>query len=122
MFGAPTPVLRSVDEAQAKAFYIGFLGFEVVFEHRFELGMPLYMGLRKDGCELHLSEHYGDATPGAAVRISVDDVVAYIALLPKDYGNARPGVPRKTSWGSWETTITDPSGNRLTFYTDVATG
>ncbi len=119
-FGSPTPVLRSFDEARAKAFYIGFLGFELVFEHRFEPGLPLYMGLRKGGCELHLSEHYGDATPGAAVRIPVDDVVAYVASLPKDYGNARPGVPRETPWGTLEITIAAPASNRLTFYTEVA--
>ena len=32
---APNPVLRSFDEAKARAFYFGFLGFEGVFEHRF---------------------------------------------------------------------------------------
>lgn len=117
MFGSPTPILRSFDEMRAKAFYIGFLGFELVFEHRFEPGLPLYMGLRKGACELHLSEHYGDASPGAAVRIAVHDIVAYIASLPKDYGNARPGVPQQTPWGSREITITDPASNRLTFHT-----
>lgn len=122
MFGAPTPVLRSFDEARAKAFYIGFLGFELEFEHRFEPGLPLYMGLRKGACALHLSEHYGDATPGAAVRIPVDDVVAYIAALPGDYGNARPGAPQETPWGSREITIADPASNRLTFYTEAAAG
>lgn len=119
MFGSPTPVLRSFDEARAKAFYLDFLGFELVFEHRFEPGLPLYIGVRKDDCVLHLSEHYGDATPGAAVRIPVDDVIAYIASLPKDFGNARPGVPQQTPWGSVEITITDPASNRLTFYTEA---
>ena len=47
MFGAPTPILRSFDEARAKAFYLDFLGFELMFEHRFEPGLPLYMGVRK---------------------------------------------------------------------------
>jgi len=120
LFGSPTPILRSFDEARAKAFYIDFLGFELVFEHRFEPGMPLYMGLRKDGCALHLSEHYGDATPGSAVRIPVDDVTAYMEILrSKAFGNARPGVPEEMPWGSREITITDPAGNRLTFYTEV---
>lgn len=120
MLGSPTPILRSFDEARAKAFYIDFLGFELVFEHRFEPGMPLYMGLRKGGCALHLSEHYGDATPGSAVRVPVDDVTAYMEVLRgKAFGNARPGVPEETPWGSLEITITDPAGNRLTFYTEA---
>jgi len=36
MFGPPTPILRSFDERRAKRFYVDFLGFEIVFEHRFE--------------------------------------------------------------------------------------
>ena len=119
MFGAPTPILRSFDEKRTKAFYLDFLGFEVVFEHRFEPSMPLYLGIRKDGCALHLSEHYGDAAPGARIRIPVDDVLAYAASLrDKQFENARPGEPELMDWGSWEFTVRDPSGNRLTFYTE----
>ena len=81
MFGAPTPILRSFDEGRAKAFYLEFLGFELVFEHRFEDWAPLYMGVKKGDCLLHLSEHYGDGTPGSSVRIPVDNVKAYMAEL-----------------------------------------
>jgi hypothetical protein len=28
-------------------------------------------------------------------------------------------VPEETPWGSLEITITDPAGNRLTFYTEA---
>lgn len=123
MFGSPTPLLRSFDEARTKAFYLDFLGFELLFEHRFGDGMPLYMAVGRGQCELHLSEHYGDATPGSATRIPVDDVSAYMAVLrAKNFGNARPGEPRETPWGSREITITDPSCNRLTFYTDAPKG
>ena len=122
MFGSPTPILRSFDEARTRAFYIDFLGFELVLEHRFEPGLPLYMGVEKGGCLLHLSEHYGDGSPGAVVRIPVDDVVAYAAVLAaKQFGNARPGVPDETPWGSREITIADPAGNRLIFYTETPT-
>ena len=121
MLGAPTPILRSFDEARAKAFYLDFLGFELVFEHRFEPGLPLYMGVRKGDCTLHISEHYGDSTPGGALRIPVDDVVAYaVTLRARNFGNARPGIPAETPWGSREITICDPASNRLTFYTETA--
>lgn len=117
MLGAPVPVLRSFDEARARDFYVGFLGFEPVFEHRFEAGLPLYLGLRLGACELHLSKHYGDATPGAAVRVPVDDANAYAARLrEKRHGNARPGEPELTPWNTREFTVTDPAGNRLTFF------
>ena len=120
MFGAPTPILRSFDEHRAKRFYVDFLGFEVEFEHRFEAGAPLYMGLQKDDCRLHLSEHYGDGTPGSGVRIPVADVREFAkSLREKNFENARPGEPQLQDWGSWEITIQDPASNRLTFYTEA---
>ena len=120
MFGHPTPILRSFDERRAKLFYVDFLGFEIEFEHRFEPGLPLYMGLCKGACRTHLSEHYGDGTPGAAMRIPVDDVKAFAReLREKNFENARPGEPQLMDWGSWETTIQDPASNRLTFYTEA---
>jgi len=115
--GYPVPNLRSFDEARAKAFYRDFLGFVIVFEHRFEPDLPHYMSVKLGRCELHISEHYGDATPGSAVRIPVDDVTRYAAhLRAKRFGNARPGTPRPTPWGTLEMTITDPAGNRLIFH------
>jgi hypothetical protein len=119
MFGAPTPILRSFDEVRTRAFYLEFLGFDLMFEHRFAPAAPLYMGVRKGDCVLHLSEHYGDGTPGAAIRIPVDDVSGYIALLrAKRFGNANPGEPQLTEWGTREITIQDPSSNKLTFFTE----
>ncbi len=120
MLGYPTPILRSFDEARTKDFYLNYLGFELVFQHRFEDWAPLYMGVRLGDCVLHLSEHYGDATPGAALRIPVDDVMAYMAeLRAKQHGNSRPGEPQETPWGTREITIADPSSNRLTFFTRI---
>ena len=117
--GRPTPILRSFDEARTKAFYLDFLGFELMFEHRFEPGLPLYLGIRNGDCVLHLSEHYGDGSPGTAIRVPVDDVAAYAATLrDKAFGNARPGPPSATPWGTLEMTINDPAGNRLTFFTE----
>lgn len=119
MFGAPTPILRSFDEARTRAFYLDFLGFDLLFEHRFAPDSPLYMGVRKGDCVLHLSEHYGDGTPGTAIRIPVDDVSAYMAeLRAKRFGNASPGEPQRTEWGTREITIQDPSSNKLTFFTE----
>ena len=116
-FGAAVPILRSFDEAKAKAFYVDFLGFEIGFEHRFEADMPLYMGLRRDGCDLHLSEHHGDCTPGARIRIPVSDLEGYAAALAlSDYPHVRPGGPRREPWGELSLTVTDPFGNRVTFY------
>lgn len=116
----PIPILRSFDEIKAKEFYVTFLGFSVGFEHRFAPELPLYLSVVMDDCEIHLSEHHGDCTPGSALRISVDDVQAYCATLSaKRYTNARPSVTR-TSYGFDEMSILDPFGNRLVFCTRVA--
>jgi uncharacterized glyoxalase superfamily protein PhnB len=113
--GKTTPLLRIFDEAKAREFYLDFLGFSIVFEHRFEPGMPLYMGIVRDDCRLHLSEHHGDVCPGAGMRIEVSDIDALQAeLAAKAYKHARPSV-NAMPWGTRDMTLTDPFGNRLTF-------
>ena len=103
------------DEAKAREFYLEFLGFTVKFEHRFAPDLPLYMGLVRDGCELHLSEHHGDGSPGANIRIALDDIDALHAELNgKRYKNARPHIEAKP-WGTREMYMFDPFGNRITF-------
>jgi len=121
MLQQTTPILRSFDEAKARAFYVDFLGFRVLFEHRFHDGAPLYMGVARDGCELHLSEHHGDACPGSSMRIGVSDVDALCAeLLAKHDPHARPQV-QEQPWGTRDFTVTDPFGNRLTFTSAIST-
>jgi uncharacterized glyoxalase superfamily protein PhnB len=115
-----TPILRSFDAHLMRAFYLDYLGFELVFEHRFEAALPLYCGLRRDACELHLSEHHGDASPGGALRIAVDDVDALAAeLAAKNAPHNRPQV-QAMPWGTRDFTVTDPFGNRLTFTSAVS--
>ena len=117
----PVPILRIFDEARARDFYVGFLGFRVDWEHRFEPGMPLYMQVARDACVLHLSEHHGDATPGSALRIPVTDLDALQAdLLGKRYKYARPGI-EEMPWAR-DMKITDPFGNRLVFTAPHAAG
>lgn len=118
-FDKVIPILRMFDEAKAKEFYLDFLGFQLDFEHRFEEGMPLYMGISKGECRIHLSEHYGDASPGSSLRIETDDVDAYQQeLLAKQFKFARPGV-QDMPWGTRDMTINDPFGNRITFAMEI---
>ena len=120
--GAVTPILRIFDESKAREFYVDFLGFTVDFEHRFEPSAPLYMQVSRGDCRLHLSEHHGDASPGAKVRIAIDDVEALHAeLIGKRYKYNRPGV-ETMPWGTREMTAHDPFLNRLTFVETKAAG
>lgn len=115
VLGQTTPILRIFDETRAREFYLDFLGFRLDWEHRFEPGLPLYMQVSSGACVLHLSEHHGDASPGAALRIQTTALDAYQAsLLAKAYRYARPGT-EDTPWGTREMTIRDPFGNRLVF-------
>ncbi|HVL81996.1 MAG TPA: glyoxalase superfamily protein [Actinomycetota bacterium] len=120
--GKTTPILRSFDEAKTRGFYLDYLGFKVDWTHRFEPGMPLYMQVSRGGCVLHLSEHHGDATPGAGLRIEVGDLDAFHAeLSAKPYANMRPGI-EDMPWGTRDMTVIDPSGNRLTFTDAISVG
>jgi hypothetical protein len=77
------------------------------------------MQMSRAGVELHLSEHHGDAAPGAHVRIETAGLDAYNAeLLAKRYRYARPGIATR-EWGERCMTIADPFGNRLTFFERV---
>ena len=112
--GAPIPVLRMFDEAKAREFYCDFLGFTIDWEDR-AADAPVYMQLRSGACVLQLSEHFGDASPGALLRIPVDDLDGFVAALnAKQYKNARPGIDTQP-WGR-ECAIRDPFYNRLSFF------
>ncbi|CAG7650112.1 hypothetical protein PAESOLCIP111_06005 [Paenibacillus solanacearum] len=117
---ATTPILRMFDIDKAKQFYIEFLEFQLDWEHRFEPDLPLYMQISSGECVLHLSEHHGDCSPGAAVRIEVSGIeTLHAKLLAKAFKYARPGL-EQMPWGTKEIRVTDPFGNRLSFYEAIA--
>ena len=118
---AAVPILRSFDETKAKDFYLGYLGFELGFERRFAPDMPLDFEISCGDCVLHISEHHGDATPGARIRIEVPDLGAYHAeITASGHPNARPGMCDQP-WGNREMNIADPFGNTMTFWKPVKT-
>ncbi|WP_191489744.1 glyoxalase superfamily protein [Pseudomonas sp. FEN] len=114
-FGKTTPVLRIDDEGKALAFYVDFLGFRVDWQHRFEPGFPLYLQVSRGDCVLHLSEHTGDAAPGAALRIETDELEGFRARLLDKATGAAPLEIQAMPWGSLDMTLYDPFGNRLVF-------
>ncbi|RJE82035.1 glyoxalase superfamily protein [Paracoccus onubensis] len=113
-FTCCSPILRIFDETKAREFYCDFLGFQVTFEHRFSEGMPLYLGLERAGLSLHLSEHHGDASPGANVFVSTANIREFHReLAEKRYAYNRPGL-EDLPWGL-QMQVTDPFGNRIRF-------
>ncbi len=102
------PIFR-VSEGMKAAEWYRRMGFRVTGEHRFAPDLPLYLFLERNGVQLHLSEHTGDATPNTLVYFWVDDVDA----IASEFGVKVQDQP----WAR-EIELTDPDGNRLR----VATG
>ena len=114
-----TPVLRILDIAKAKEFYIDWLGFSIDWEHRFGENFPLYFQISKDGIIIHLTEHYGDCIPGSRIRILIKEPDAFHSQLTrKDYRYYKPGI-EKMEWGTREMPLRDPFGNHIVFVDDL---
>jgi len=114
-FTRTIPTLRIFDIAKAREFYLEFLGFKVDFEHRFEPDLPLFMQVSLGDVILYLSEHHGDASPGARIVIETTGLAEFHAeLSAKKYGYARPGLVEQP-WGATSMTIADPFFNHVEF-------
>ena len=115
MLQTVTPQFRITDARRSLAFYVDGLGFQVDWEHEFEPNTPKYMQVSRGNLLFHLSEHYGDGTPGAAVYVAMQGVKEFHAeITAKNYKYLRPGVQR-TPWNTWAMDLLDPFGNKLRF-------
>jgi catechol 2,3-dioxygenase-like lactoylglutathione lyase family enzyme len=114
-FRKAVPTFRIFSLEKAREFYIGFLGFKVDWEHRFDPDAPVYMQVSRDGLLIHLSEHHGDGTPGSIAYVYMTGVKAlHRELNDKNYRHNHPGL-QEQEWGMTEMTVVDPFNNRLTF-------
>jgi hypothetical protein len=114
-FGKVVPILRIFDIAKADEFYLGYLGFKVDWDHRFDDDAPLYRQISRGDLILHLSEHHGDGSPGVRVRVTMRGVRTFHEeLTAKTYRYLRPGL-ETTPWNTLEMGVTDPFGNLIRF-------
>ncbi|HKR71543.1 MAG TPA: glyoxalase superfamily protein [Streptosporangiaceae bacterium] len=104
------PVLR-VAEADAAVAWYRRLGFSKEWEHRFEPGCPAFVSVARGPVRLFLSEHLGDARPGALVHLVVDDVDAVLTEFGRPAGDQPYGCDFE---------LRDPDGNRLRISTRVS--
>jgi catechol 2,3-dioxygenase-like lactoylglutathione lyase family enzyme len=92
-FMSVVPILRIFDIAKADEFYQGFLGFKVDWDHRFDDNAPLYRQVSRGDLILHLSEHHGDGSPGARLRVMMRGVEEFHReISAKNYRFMRPGL------------------------------
>ncbi|WP_366762995.1 glyoxalase superfamily protein [uncultured Xylophilus sp.] len=114
-----TPLLRIFDPERALAFYCGFLGFRLDWEHRFDDTAPRYLQVSRGGCVLHLTEHHGDCSPAATVFVRCRGLRAYHrTIAAQRYPFMRPSI-ESAPWGDDLMTVTDPFGNRIRFAQDT---
>ncbi len=109
------PVLRMFDVAKAKEFYIDWLGFTLQWENQFEPETPFYISVKREEVEIHLSEHYGDGTPGSNVFIVCKEIEKFYAeLQSRPYKYYRPGL-ETTFYNTRSIFVQDPFGNKISF-------
>ena len=114
-FHTVVPIFRIFDIAKAEEFYQRFLGFSVDWDHQFDNNTPLYRQVSRDGLILHLSEHHGDGSPGAHIRIIMDNIDEFHRELnSKEYRYMKPGI-EETTWDTCEMSVIDPFGNHIAF-------
>jgi uncharacterized glyoxalase superfamily protein PhnB len=114
-FQPAVPILRIFSVDKAWEFYREFLGFTLDWEHRFAPELPLYAQVSRSGVTLHLSEHHGDASPGATVFVWLTGLDEFRQeLLSASYPYARPGI-EDAPWDARVMEVTDPFGNTLRF-------
>lgn len=108
------PVFRIFSVEKAMEFYRDFLGFKVDWEHRFGDNFPLYCEMSRSGMIMHLSEHAGDASPGARAFVPTQGLEdLHRELIGKDYRYMKPGIEH-VDWGL-QMTLTDPFNNKIVF-------
>jgi hypothetical protein len=120
---AVKPILRIFDYDKVVEFYVNWLGFQIDWSHKFEAGTtPKFMQVSLRDVVLYLSEHHGDACPGAHANIEdFTGLHAYNTLLnDKKYKYGRPGL-EVPPWNknSVYMTVHDPFGNQLTFTEEI---
>ena len=113
------PIFRIFDYDKAIEFYVGWLGFNIDWEHEFEPGTtPKYLQISLRDIIIHLSEHHGDGSPGSHINIDdFENLADYNRLLKdKKYKYGRPGL-EVPEWNekTINMTVHDPFGNRITF-------
>lgn len=107
---AVVPILRISEVDRALAWWER-LGFSEEWRHRFEPGLPVFVGLHAGGQRVYLSQHEGDAPGPALVYLWVVDVDAVAADL---------GVEVQELPWARECEVVDPDGNRVRIATAQA--
>jgi catechol 2,3-dioxygenase-like lactoylglutathione lyase family enzyme len=108
------PTFGISDYQTSIEFYVGFLGFQIDWEHRFEQTAPVYMQISRNGLTLHLSEN---KRFGKNVIVFIE--TKKLNEFHKELQNKTPTIKLpdilRTNWQTLQLEIIDPFGNLLRF-------
>lgn len=109
------PMLRIFNVEKARDFYLHFLGFKQDWQNDGDGRAPVYMQVSRGDLVLHLTEHYGDCTPGSNVFVIMKGIEEFHRdVSSRRYKYMRPGL-RKAPWNATVMEVIDPFGNRIRF-------
>ncbi len=111
------PILIIYDYDKAIEFYINWLSFKIDWENK-PNNTPVYIQISRGNLAMHLSEHYGDSTPGSGVYIENFEGLRkyHDEISAKDYKYCKPGLQKPLLKAKpLCMDIIDPFGNRLSF-------
>lgn len=104
------PNLPADDLRVAKDFYVGRLGFSVIYEAT-EDGKSGVMGVQRGGFVLHIDAPMSGHGRNVVATLEVEDTDALYNQWRGQVDLQRP--PRNEEWGGRTFGVTDPSGNLL---------
>lgn len=117
---AVQPVLPARNVSEAIEFYVGKLGFSLIFQDTKK--DPHFAGVKRDGIEIHLQWYDNDefhTVDKSLLRFVVEDIDAlFEEFRDKNLAGINKG-PEKTSWGTYEFSFYDLNSNGLFFYSDL---
>ena len=118
------PILRMLDEAEGRAFYVDYLGFEVDWECRFNPDAPVFMQVRLGDAHIHLDGHANEDSPKSQVNIPVLGLRNYCDLLiAKGADYPKPCIEDVRYVGRpTDMNVEDPFGNLLIFCSQTTEG
>jgi hypothetical protein len=115
------PTFGISDYQTAIDFYIGLLGFNIDWEHRFRQTDPVYMQISKNGLTLHLSENKR-FEKNAIVFVETKKLIEFHKeLQDKVPTNKLPEILH-TNWQTLQLEISNPFGNLLRFNEIISNG
>jgi hypothetical protein len=115
------PTFGVSDYQTAIDFYIGLLGFNIDWEHRFGQTDPVYMQISKNGLTLHLSENKRFEKKVIVFVETKKLIEFHKELQDKVPTNKLPEI-LQTNWQTLQLEITDPFGNLLRFNENITEG